>query len=817
MGSSLLLRTGSSKQKSMTESLTQSAHGFAIGTVLRYNAATSKYIRAKADSATNAEVVGVVSEIADADSFTLTYGGQVDISSLSTLTAPVLFLSGTTAGEATINPPSAIGTVIKPILAKNSASAGYVFINYLGTQIGGSSTVAIDQIQPVGCIIPYAGSVIPETWLACDGGSYAISGYAELYTKLQYTTGSRMPMYGYVVEIQLSGGSSTIWNNTAVGDAFITNSGESDPTRVSYEIIGKVLSKTATTITGSYPLTVQVYPNYNDTTKNFIFPNKVPFPSAPPRNGGSVLTFSSAAGIEPVVAVANGTVRTGSGLINTVSVIAFNTPDLRSRFPIGSGRTTRLEDQETNNDWFTSVGANYTLGSMGGQESNRTTAVAATGTAVFVPFQATGAGSIANIPPYVATQYIIKAKPYTRAAIIDGVDIPYDQLLVRNMKTRVLGGSNSSLELYTNTAGDGGSGTQRMCITTSGLVGIGTVSPSALLEISGTNASPHLMLRSTTENTLPEIRFMETTSSSWALVGSCSSSGANGTFCIRDDYQNGTPVRLAITNLGMVGIGTTGPTVRLQVKSSSAEVARLETTVARGSGQNYLGFRDPTGLKGYVGYGSNSSDSIGLINLLSAPLYLGTNGTVRTTITADGSVGIGTQTPTVALDVVGDVKTSTKFVGNGTIPIGGIIMWSGTSVPTGWAFCDGTTVSGTVTPDLRNKFIISRSAGTLTTTIITGAATSTGGTKDTILPDHRHNFIMDDNIGAQTAIDSFGVTRGSKINGNGASGAGDLHVYTSSLPTTSTTASVTTQQNNGIGTNGNLPPYYALAYIMRVS
>lgn len=104
---------------------------------------------------------------------------------------------------------------------------------------------------------------------------------------------------------------------------------------------------------------------------------------------------------------------------------------------------------------------------------------------------------------------------------------------------------------------------------------------------------------------------------------------------------------LCIKPDGNVGIGNIqSPQAKLHVKSSSAEVARLETTVARGSGQNYLAFYDPTpGMKGYVGYGSNSSDSIALINSLSAPLYLGTNGAVNLTILTDGKVGIGTLTP----------------------------------------------------------------------------------------------------------------------------------------------------------------------------
>lgn len=39
-----------------------------------------------------------------------------------------------------------------------------------------------------------------------------------------------------------------------------------------------------------------------------------------------------------------------------------------------------------------------------------------------------------------------------------------------------------------------------------------------------------------------------------------------------------------------------------------------------------------------------------------------------------------------------------------TVPVGGIIMWSGTiaTIPVGWALCDGTLG----TPDLRDRFVI---------------------------------------------------------------------------------------------------------------
>lgn len=94
---------------------------------------------------------------------------------------------------------------------------------------------------------------------------------------------------------------------------------------------------------------------------------------------------------------------------------------------------------------------------------------------------------------------------------------------------------------------------------------------------------------------------------------------------------------LAIDSGGQVGIGVS-PAKPLHVKSATAEIARLETTTARGSGGVYLNFQDPTGAKGYIGYGS-ANDKFELVNQLNADMNFYTNGTLRFTIAADGRIG----------------------------------------------------------------------------------------------------------------------------------------------------------------------------------
>ena len=507
MGSSLILTGGVATAKTLREVITQPAHGFAVGDVLRWDAGSAKYRLAMADSAENAEVVGVVDTVDDASNFKLVYSGYLDVSTLAGITVPVLFLSGASAGKLVTTPPSSIGSVIKPVLTKANNTNGYVLTNYLGTQIGGSSTIAIDEIQPVGTIMPFAGTSIPDTWLECNGTSYDIASYTELYSKIITTDGDRVPAYGYVVEISLSSGSSAIWNAITVGDTIITNATSTTPTTTSYDIIGRVLSKTAS-LGGSHPLTVQIFPNYSATNKNFVYPNKSPLSLT-----GQVKAYSSGTG-DPYYAVARGTDRGGPGTINTVKIIKFNTPDMRGRVGVGLN-STDIGEWESD-ALISAISGNYPYGSFGGEEKHILTegelpshshglkAIAiqlASGTPTYNLISADNHGgnlsgtvgsytgsdllpprtgatgsnvSHNNMPPYLAVRYIIKAKPYTRAAIIDGVDLPYSNLLIRStdsnsLRSELLSGvSGGDLVFYTNSGEASKTGTERMRLTAGG-------------------------------------------------------------------------------------------------------------------------------------------------------------------------------------------------------------------------------------------------------------------------------------------------------------------------------------------------------------
>jgi hypothetical protein len=143
----------------------------------------------------------------------------------------------------------------------------------------------------------------------------------------------------------------------------------------------------------------------------------------------------------------------------------------------------------------------------------------------------------------------------------------------------------------------------------------------------------------------------------------------------------------------------------------------------------------------------------------------------------------------------------------GNIPVGLISMWAGSlgTIPSGWYLCNGQNN----TPDLRSSFIVG--AGS------TYAVGATGGTADAILPSHTHTptvVVTDPGHnhpplnGGTYAFFNGGTIIAASLGGNNLGNS----------PTTgnaSTGVSVTVSNaTTGVSpTNGNLPPYYALAYI----
>lgn len=128
---------GGSGGGSVSQVITQ-ANTFDIGDWVKHDGAN--YIKAQANSANNAESIGVVTA-ASTTEFTLTMAGFVDLSGSSLPYVPltageVYFLSDSTSGEASLTEPTTLNYVSKPVMVAISTSEGWV-IPYRGEILNG--------------------------------------------------------------------------------------------------------------------------------------------------------------------------------------------------------------------------------------------------------------------------------------------------------------------------------------------------------------------------------------------------------------------------------------------------------------------------------------------------------------------------------------------------------------------------------------------------------------------------------------------------------------------------------------------------------
>ena len=140
------------------------------------------------------------------------------------------------------------------------------------------------------------------------------------------------------------------------------------------------------------------------------------------------------------------------------------------------------------------------------------------------------------------------------------------------------------------------------------------------------------------------------------------------------------------------------------------------------------------------------------------------------------------------------------------VPTGLIAIWSGSigSIPSGWLLCDGTNG----TPDLRNSFILG--AGS------TYSVGQTGGSKDAIVVSHTHT--------ATSVVTDPGHLHGGLYTPQNANNPGPyvgwygcdaVAPYSTATAVTGITVATTNASAGTSGTNANLPPYYALAFIIK--
>ncbi|WP_103068152.1 hypothetical protein [Aquimarina sediminis] len=178
----------------------------------------------------------------------------------------------------------------------------------------------------------------------------------------------------------------------------------------------------------------------------------------------------------------------------------------------------------------------------------------------------------------------------------------------------------------------------------------------------------------------------------WQIEANESANGGTSHFAILDITGGTTPFKiragapdhsLYVAPDGNVGMGTNVPSSKLEV------IGAIKADSFIGDGSGLTGITSGTG--GIANAGNTiiaadtDANSVGEISFQ-------TQNTTRMTITNTGAVGIGTSTPTVALEVIGDVKVEDLTLGGNadlqTMTLAATTEASATAFPTTYTVAD---------------------------------------------------------------------------------------------------------------------------------
>jgi len=302
--------------------------------------------------------------------------------------------------------------------------------------------------------------------------------------------------------------------------------------------------------------------------------------------------------------------------------------------------------------------------------------------------------------------------------------------------------------------------------------------------------------------------------------------------------------QMRVASNGNVGIFNTTPVFPLDVigdiRSSTRIRAGENTDTTSYLGRAAVGYNGSSDVATFAHYDHNTNTNFALSQNASGLTILNTptgqavefrlNNVIKMKMHSTSNVTVGTSAvKNYNLHTEGDFNVNGEYYWNEvkvrTIPIGGIILWSGasTAIPSGFALCNG----GNGTPNLQDRFIVGAGSGY--------AVNATGGATTVTLdanqiPSHRHAFSVNATVAGNTATAGAHTHQAAylggtpKVSGNRFSmwyqesqrdttSAGN---HTHSFSVTTTVAGQTNNTGN-TGSHENRPPYYALCYIMAIS
>ena len=315
---------------------------------------------------------------------------------------------------------------------------------------------------------------------------------------------------------------------------------------------------------------------------------------------------------------------------------------------------------------------------------------------------------------------------------------------------------------------------------------------------------------------------------------------------------------------GTLTLGRTGSLSDLTTTISLSDVGGVDT---------FLGLTDTPTLSDYSGKGGKivqvNDGETGLV--FSNPANLGITGTTYTlpasgnnnsvTLTLTGSDSTTDPVTITAGDGIsfssvnqsGFTITSTA-TGGSAEPVGTIVAWGGSTsnIPDDYQLCNGASLSrtdfadlfdalGTIhgsanndsfnIPDLRNQFIVGAKGGGGADNTYPGLApgASAGNANATLIQhqhdngtlsaaNHRHIFPGDDHLSFAAGQAGWsGENAGSFDMDADSTSSGDAKMWYTGYSGSLSVSGATGNQGSGDGTNANLPPYYALCFIIKTT
>ena len=184
---------------------------------------------------------------------------------------------------------------------------------------------------------------------------------------------------------------------------------------------------------------------------------------------------------------------------------------------------------------------------------------------------------------------------------------------------------------------------------------------------------------------------------------------------------------------------------------------------------------------------------------ITAKSLVVSNALEAASVTVSGAAGCSTLTTAGDLTVKGDLVVNGSIQGCGTVPVGTIIMWSGSIDELNsseWALCNGDNG----TPDLRGRFIVGAGQAAGLSSYEIGAVGGEEKHKLTVaeMPSHSH----------KVSVKTVGYT--GSYNGDPEAATYDSNSKNNG------SKDVSGQGAGGDQQHENRPPYYALAFVMRI-